>query len=281
MVDPASHQVLRAWRYSRPTRTRHLSTSPTGLSPAPAGRSRTVQLSSVSRARGRLPPPALSSYPTNAAPTSSYALVVWAPPVSLAATPGILSLPRGTEMFQFPRFPPPPVRCAVLQHHPEGVAPFGYLWITSCQHFPRAFRRVAASFLGCRRQGIHRLPFFADFPACDAAPPSPTRANLAHLTSFSTVARVIVLGSFSCMCAGSTPMLTHLHPPVRVFRARTPARAGRVFWSPRRQVASLPRLSKYRQRDSQAPVRRFRHLPVEPRGLEPRTSAVQGRRSPS
>ena len=31
---------------------------------------------------------------------------VWAAPGSLAATTGILSVPRGTEMFQFPRCPP-------------------------------------------------------------------------------------------------------------------------------------------------------------------------------
>ena len=30
---------------------------------------------------------------------------VWAPPISLATTLGILSFPLGTEMFQFPRFP--------------------------------------------------------------------------------------------------------------------------------------------------------------------------------
>jgi hypothetical protein len=32
---------------------------------------------------------------------------VWAAPGSFATTTGILSLPRGTEMFQFPRCPPP------------------------------------------------------------------------------------------------------------------------------------------------------------------------------
>ena len=31
---------------------------------------------------------------------------VWALPLSLATTQGIISFPRGTEMFQFPRFPP-------------------------------------------------------------------------------------------------------------------------------------------------------------------------------
>ena len=32
---------------------------------------------------------------------------VWAFPLSLAATQGIISFPRGTKMFQFPRFPLP------------------------------------------------------------------------------------------------------------------------------------------------------------------------------
>ena len=39
------------------------------------------------------------------------------------------------------------------------VAPFGYPWISGCQRLPRAFRRVAASFLGRQRQGIHHAPF--------------------------------------------------------------------------------------------------------------------------
>ena len=42
---------------------------------------------------------------------------VWAPPRSLAATRGILSLPRGTEMFQFPRCPaadPSPCGCPAM-----------------------------------------------------------------------------------------------------------------------------------------------------------------------
>ena len=38
--------------------------------------------------------------------SAQYAAQVWAPPRSLAATRGILSAPRGTQMFHFPRFPP-------------------------------------------------------------------------------------------------------------------------------------------------------------------------------
>jgi hypothetical protein len=40
------------------------------------------------------------------------------------------------------------------------VAPFGSPGISGCQRLPQAFRRVAASFLGRHRQGIHPAPVF-------------------------------------------------------------------------------------------------------------------------
>ena len=40
-----------------------------------------------------------------AAPTTPALRPVWAVPRSLATTCGIVSVPLGTEMFQFPRFP--------------------------------------------------------------------------------------------------------------------------------------------------------------------------------
>jgi len=57
-------------------------------------------------------------------------------------------------MFQFPRFPP--WQC---QGHTFrcGVAPFGHRRITGCQPLPGAFRRVATSFIGSRRLGIHPM----------------------------------------------------------------------------------------------------------------------------
>ena len=112
--------------------------------------------------------------------TASDARMVWALPRSLAATEGILSFPRGTEMFQFPRFPP---LHGVTGHHARRVAPFGDLWITGCQRLPRAFRRVATSFIGVQRQGIHRVPIipvapcqsvvFDSFPSSPRSPPGP------------------------------------------------------------------------------------------------------------
>ncbi len=52
---------------------------------------------------------------------------VWAFPRSLAATYGIISVPRGTEMFQFPRFPPSGlcVQPEVTRYKTGRVAPFG------------------------------------------------------------------------------------------------------------------------------------------------------------
>ena len=41
----------------------------------------------------------------SAAPTTPPKSAVWAVPRSLATTSGMISVPLGTEMFQFPRFP--------------------------------------------------------------------------------------------------------------------------------------------------------------------------------
>ncbi len=99
--------------------------------------------------------PVAPSNPGTASPAGCAAAPVWAPPRSLAATEGILSVPRGTEMFQFPRCPRGRPRAeSVIQR----VAPFGDLRITSRQRFPGAFRRVATSFVGRKRLGIHRAP---------------------------------------------------------------------------------------------------------------------------
>jgi hypothetical protein len=49
---------------------------------------------------------AFRSSPTTAPPVGLLAVMVWAPPRSLAATRGIFSFPQGTEMFQFPQCPP-------------------------------------------------------------------------------------------------------------------------------------------------------------------------------
>jgi hypothetical protein len=104
----------------------------------------------------RLPtPPDITFNPILASAAACPASMVWALPGSLAATTGILSVPRGTEMFQFPRFP---LRCRSPALR-RGVAPFGDRRITGCQPLPDAFRRVATSFFGPARLGIHHVRF--------------------------------------------------------------------------------------------------------------------------
>ncbi len=52
----------------------------------------------------------------------AYTARVWAAPVSLAATRGMISFPRGTEMFQFPHLPPERL---CVQRPVTGVSPAG------------------------------------------------------------------------------------------------------------------------------------------------------------
>jgi hypothetical protein len=70
------------------------------------------------------------------------------------------------------------------------VAPFGNLRIPGCQRLPGALRRVAASFLGRQRQGIHHAPFVrrpSSVPTSHGSPghpgtPQPNRLAPARTT---------------------------------------------------------------------------------------------------
>ena len=77
-------------------------------------------------------------------PTTPYRYfgTVWAPPLSLATTHGILSFPPGTEMFQFPEFPAHGlcVQPWLTWHSPSRVSPFGHRWLTALARLPIAFR---------------------------------------------------------------------------------------------------------------------------------------------
>ena len=171
--------MSRVRRYSRSGPTAQHPRSPTGLSPPAVTRSSGLRLKGVRAARRLPPPPAHSSNPPQASPAGYAARGVWAPPRSLAATKGILSVPRGTEMFQFPRCP---LRDRSQSARPCAgrVAPFGHPRISGCQRLPGAFRRVAASFLGRQRQGIHHAPIMRN-PETSPQPGSVTPATADRL----------------------------------------------------------------------------------------------------
>jgi hypothetical protein len=72
----------------------------------------------------------------------------------------LLSLPPGTEMFQFPGFPVPAlcVQAGLTGHDPSRVSPFGNPWIYGWLAPPQGLSQPPTSFIGSRCQGIHRVP---------------------------------------------------------------------------------------------------------------------------
>ena len=75
----------------------------------------------------------------------------------------LLSFPQGTEMFQFPWFPLLAlwIQTRVTPHDGCRVSPFGHLRINAWSTASRSFSQSPTSFIGSRRQGIHRWLFVA------------------------------------------------------------------------------------------------------------------------
>ena len=89
--------------------------------------------------------PDTDSYNPDSETAATYhAESVWAIPVSLATTQGMISFPPATEMFQFADLPPSGlyIQPAVTGHYPGRVSPFGHLRIKACSQLPEAFRRL-------------------------------------------------------------------------------------------------------------------------------------------
>jgi hypothetical protein len=84
--------------------------------------------------------------------------MVWAVPLSLATTQGMISFPLGTKMFQFPRLPSTglcvqPVDAVGLRRQ---VFPFGDPRIDACTRLPEAYRSVPrpSSALGAKASTV-------------------------------------------------------------------------------------------------------------------------------
>ena len=87
--------------------------------------------------------PDADSYNPDSETAATYlAESVWAIPVSLATTKGMISFPPATEMFQFADLPLPSlcIQLGVTGHYPSRVSPFGHPRITACSQLPEAFR---------------------------------------------------------------------------------------------------------------------------------------------
>ncbi len=75
----------------------------------------------------------------------------------------LLSIPDGTEMFQFPSSPLLAlcVQTGVTLHDECRVSPFRHPRIEARSAAPRGLSQPPTSFIGSRRQGIHRWLFVA------------------------------------------------------------------------------------------------------------------------
>ena len=75
----------------------------------------------------------------------------------------LLSFPRVTEMFHFTRFPLPVlcIQTGVTPDYGCQVSPFGHPRVDTHSTARRGLSQPVTSFIGSRRQGIHRWPLVA------------------------------------------------------------------------------------------------------------------------
>ena len=96
---------------------------------------------------------------------TAYTHSVWADPLSLATTHGVslISFPRGTEMFHFPRLSLPRlcVQRGVPSHYQRWVSPFGNPRITGYSAPTRGLSQPFTSFIGSKCLGIHHVPLLS------------------------------------------------------------------------------------------------------------------------
>ena len=117
--------------------------SPTGLSPSPAALSRVLRLTdSLSPGPAGAVPRAPPQPPVDIGPqavrSTGFGLRPFRSPLLRASL--LLPLPRGTEMFQFPRFPslgPPPGMTGLFT--PRRVSPFGHPGLRALDRSPGHF----------------------------------------------------------------------------------------------------------------------------------------------
>ena len=75
----------------------------------------------------------------------------------------LISFPRGTEMFHFPRLSPSGlcVQPEVTPHYRRRVSPFGNPRVKGCSTPHRGLSQSSTPFLDSRCQGIHHVPLLS------------------------------------------------------------------------------------------------------------------------
>ena len=75
----------------------------------------------------------------------------------------LISFPRGTEMFHFPRLSSPGlcVQRAITPHYQRRVSPFGNPRVKGCSAPNRGLSQPSTPFIDSWCQGIHRVPLLS------------------------------------------------------------------------------------------------------------------------
>ncbi len=107
---------------------------------------------------GALQPPAGNACPLTPA---RFGLIPFRSP--LLRESRLISFPRGTEMFHFPRLSPTGlcVQPAVTPHYRRRVSPFGHPRIKGHSAPPRGLSQPFTPFIDSRCQGIHHVPLLS------------------------------------------------------------------------------------------------------------------------
>ena len=142
-----SSPIQTGFLVSRPTlgpcQTR-TNVSTTGLSPSLAGLPMPFLYARSSSSAGSVAPACMAPLPCirNADRLTRIQFRLFPVRSPLLRESLLFSLPRGTEMFQFPRCPPHRlcIQRWVSFHHEREVPPFGDPWIDACVRLPKAFR---------------------------------------------------------------------------------------------------------------------------------------------
>ena len=131
-------------RYCSQTTTQ---ASPTGLSPPAVARSNALRLTQIRYPKNLQAPPEQPYNPMGTTAAACHAPIVWAPPLSLAATQGITCcflFLRVLRCFSSPGSPPKAYvfSLGMTGHNPGRVPPFGYPGINARLQLPPAFRSL-------------------------------------------------------------------------------------------------------------------------------------------
>ena len=151
----------------------------------------------------------------------------------------LISCPRGTEMFQFPRSASLPPMCSAAGDGTPSrrVSPFGHPRIEACVRLPEAFRSLPRPSSAQSTEASTIRPYSLDRPPGFPGAPAPRRVRrsqrpallrIHHPSHTSAAPLPCVLRSRAlalCACQGARPTWRHQQP----YRGRTTCAADDRF----------------------------------------------------